>query len=128
MKDGLQYSISYDSTGKRLEGGKSYKMLLSSPLPICNFWSIIAYDCETKLIIRTDQPWPSVHSNIKNLVTNPDGSVTAWFGPEPPSGKEHNWIKTIPCKNWYLILRLYDTDATTHENLWAPGEVTELNN
>ncbi len=41
------------------------------------------------------------------IVHNNDGSVDAWFGPDAIEGKESNWVKTIPGKKWFIVLRLY---------------------
>jgi len=41
------------------------------------------------------------------LLVNPDGSVDVYFGPKPPTGKEANWVRTIPGKGWNTLLRLY---------------------
>jgi hypothetical protein len=40
------------------------------------------------------------------LLVNPDGSVDVYFGPKPPTGKEANWVQTIPGKGWNTLLRL----------------------
>lgn len=122
MTDVVHYSFLTDSRGETLDGGKTYRFRLAANMPSCKFWSLIVYDSETELMIKTDQSWPSVHSNCKNLKINKDGSVEAWFGPKATSGGKENWIKTIPGKGWYLILRLYDCN-TSHEKHWEPGEI-----
>jgi hypothetical protein len=122
----LQIEISYDSKGNLLEGGKKYKIHLPSGIPASEFWSIIVYDSISRLIIHTDQPWPSVHSNNKKLVRNKDGSVDAWFGPDNIEGKENNMVKTIPGRLWYLILRLYYPLQPWFDKKWIPGEIEEL--
>lgn len=38
---------------------------------------------------------------------NPDGSIDIYFGPEPPAGKENQWVKTIPGKGWFIYFRIY---------------------
>ena len=50
---------------------------------------------------------PSVSSQSGEVQANDDGSVTVWFGPEPPPGKASNWVPTVPGKGWFMILRLY---------------------
>ena len=70
----MQHIISYDSNGNLLEGGKRYKLHLPSKIPASDFWSIIVYDPLSRLMIHTDQPWPSVFSSNKNLVYR-----TRWF-------------------------------------------------
>jgi hypothetical protein len=126
MQKEMQITISFDSRGQILEGGKSYKLHLPKGIPASDFWSIIVYDPLTRLMIHTSQPWPSVFSSDKNLVYNNDGSVDAWFGPESVNRKESNWIKTEPGKQWYMILRLYYPLESWFNKKWQPGTVEEL--
>jgi hypothetical protein len=128
IEEEMQHIISYDSKGNLLEGNKEYKLHLTSDIPASDFWSVIVYDPLSRLIIHTDQPWPSVFSSNKNLVYNNDGSVDAWFGPESGEGKENNWVKTIPGKKWYMILRLYYPLESWFDRTWRPGEIEPLAN
>jgi hypothetical protein len=121
----MQHIISYDSKGCLLEGSKTYKLHLPSDIPASEFWSIIVHDSQSRLIIHTDQPWPSVFSN-KNLVYNNDGSVDAWFGPDSIKGKENNWVKTIPGAYWYLVLHLYFPTKSWFDKDWRPSEIEEI--
>ena len=123
----MQHIISYDSKGRLLEGRKEYKLHLPSDIPASEFWSIIVHDFINRSIISTDQSWPSVFNTSKNLVYNSDGSVDVWFGPKPFEKRENNWVKTIPGKMWYVILRLYYPLDSWFEKKWRPGEIEELN-
>ena len=122
----LQHMISSDARGNLLEGGKKYKLHLPSDIPASEFWSIIVYDSQSHLIIHNDQPWPSVYSSDKDLFYNRDGSVDAWFGPEPIKGNKINWVKTLPGKQWYMILRLYYPLESWFHKKWRPGEIEEI--
>ena len=126
MEDEIQYVASYDINGKPLDGNKNYKLHLPPQIPASNFWSVIVYDKQNRMIIATDQPWPSVHSHSSNLFINEDGSVDTWFGPHAPPGKEGNWIKTIPGKGWNMILRLYYPLESWFDKSWRPGEIEEV--
>jgi hypothetical protein len=126
MNEELQKIVSCDSKGNQLEGGKKYKLHLPPEIPASIFWSIVVYDLQDRLLINTDQPWPSVHSSNKNLIYNNDGSVDAWFGPDSIEGKENNWVKTIPGRQWYLILRLYNPLESWFNRKWQPGEIEEI--
>jgi hypothetical protein len=125
MSDVVQYTFLTDNYGRSLDGGKYYRFRLPANMSPCKFWSLIVYDTETDLMIKTDQSWPSVHSNCHNLELEEDGSVDAWFGPKPQPSKNQNWLKTIPGKGWYLILRLYDIKPSS-EKFWEPGEIEEM--
>jgi len=126
LKEELQHIISYDSNGNLLVGEKKYRLNLPPNIPASDFWSIIVYDPHSRLIIHTDQPWPSVYSNDKSLTYNNDGSVDVWFGPEYIKGKESNLVKTIPGKQWFMILRLYYPLESWYDKKWRPGEIEEL--
>jgi len=42
-----------------------------------------------------------------DLLTNEDGSVDLYFGPEAPEGKEQNWLPTVQNQGFFANLRLY---------------------
>lgn len=126
MAEELQYIVSFDYDGKPLEGGRTYKFHLPPDIPASNLWTVIVYDNQTRLIIHTDQKWPSVFSKCKTLVINQDGSVDIWFGPKAPDGNNCNWIKTIPGKGWNMILRLYGPTETWFNKRWRPCEIEKI--
>ena len=123
----ILYNLICDSDGKSLSGEKNYRLHLPEDIPACNFWSVIVYDNVMGLMIKTDQPWPSVHSRCRKMQVNQDGSVDIWLGPVAPEGKEHNWIKTIPGKEWNIILRLYEPREPWIDGAWKPGKIEEIN-
>ena len=47
---------------------------------------------------------------------NDDGSLTLYFGPQAPASKEKNWIKTVPGKGWFVLLRLYGPERPFFES------------
>ena len=66
----------------------------------------------------------STHDDVSSgIVVNPDTSVDVYFGPEPPAGKESNWIQTIPGKGWFTTLRLYGPLEPWFDKTWRPGEI-----
>jgi hypothetical protein len=120
---GSQYAAAFvDSTGKPLDGSKTYKIHLPPNIPAKNFWSFTLYDNQTRSMLQTDQQFPSVNSTDKGVVTNPDGSVDVWFGPAAPKGHEANWAQTVPGKGWNVIFRLYGPLEPWFDKTWRPGE------
>ena len=76
-------------------------------------------------MVQTDQQFPSVSSQNKDLVVNADGSVDIYFGPKAPKQKA-NWIQTVPGKGWNTILRLYSPTEAWFDKTWRPGEIERL--
>jgi hypothetical protein len=124
---GSQYAFTeHDAAGNYLDGGKTYRLHLPSNIPVKDFWSVVVYDTQTRSLLQTDQQFPSVSSQKKDLIVNPDTSVDVYFSPQPPVGKESNWIQTVPGKGWWTYLRLYGPLEPWFDKTWQPGEVELL--
>jgi hypothetical protein len=121
---GSQYATAeHDAAGRYLDGSKSYRLHLPPDIPAKDFWSLIIYDPQTRSMLQTDQQFPSVSSQKKGLIVNPDTSVDIYFGPNAPPGKEANWIQTIPGKGWFTMIRLYGPLEPWFDKTWRPGEI-----
>ena len=114
-----------DATGAYLDGAKSYRLRLPAKIPVKNFWSVVVYDAESRSLLRNGQPFPSV-SVYTNPATNPDRSVDIYFGRTAPQGREKNWIKTVPGKGWFPLLRFYGPLEPYFDKSWRPGDIEEL--
>jgi hypothetical protein len=125
---GSQYAAAFiDTKGQPLDGGKNYKIHLPPGIPAKDFWSLVVYDIQTRSMLQTDQQFPSVGSQKKGIVINPDKSVDTFFGPKAPPGKENNWVQTLPGQSWFVILRLYGPLQPWFDKAWKPGEVEQTN-
>ncbi|WKK67500.1 DUF1254 domain-containing protein [Lutimonas zeaxanthinifaciens] len=121
---GSQYAATYkDDDGHYLDGSKNYKLTIPADPPVKDFWSIVIYDPQTRSMLETDNPFPSVNSELSDLEKNSDGSVDLYFGPKPPEGKEKNWIQTIENKGWFVLLRIYGPLEPWFDKTWQPGEI-----
>jgi hypothetical protein len=121
---GSQYGLALrDAAGHYLDGGRSYRLHLPAPIPAKNFWSVVLYDPQTRSMLQTDQRFPSLSSQKGDLVVNPDSSVDVYFGPEPPVGKQVNWVQTVPGKGYFVGLRLYSPLEPWFDQSWRPGEI-----
>ncbi len=123
---GSQYLATYvDGDGEYLDGGKNYKLHIPKDVPINNFWSVTLYDPQTRSLLQTDQPKPSVNS-FDELEQNDDGSYDIYFAPAAPAGKEKNWVQTVPGKGWFTYIRLYGPLQPFFDQTWKPDDIVEV--
>jgi hypothetical protein len=52
----------HDAAGQYLDGGKNYRLHLPPNIPAKRFWSLLVYDPQTRSMLQTDQPFPSISS------------------------------------------------------------------
>ena len=128
---GSQYIVAFkDARGHHLDGGQSYQLTLPPDIPAARFWSLTAYDNETRSMLQTPQRFPRAGSQsypTPAATANADGSTTITIGPERPSDSpEGNWIQTTEGKGWFLILRLYSPLASYFDKSWRPSEIEVL--
>jgi hypothetical protein len=124
---GAAYLIGFkDSTGRFYSGDKSYRLHLPAPIPAANFWSLTLYDALTASGLDNGQPFPSLNSH-EHSTTNSDGSVDLYFGPTAPPGKEANWLRSVPGKGYFVILRLYGPREAYLNLSWKPSDLEEMN-
>lgn len=120
---GSQYYFTpRDSTGAFLDGGRNYSLHYPPDIPVKNFWSVVVYDAESRSMLRNGQPFPSV-SSYTDPEFNADGSIDFHFGPEAPAGKERNWIRTVPGKGWFPLLRFYGPLEPFFDQSWKPDDI-----
>ncbi len=124
VRAGSQYVMAFkDAEGQMLDGGKTYRLHLPPYIPVKNFWSLVVHDNQTRSMLQADQQFPSMGSQRKGIVTNPDTSVDVYFGPTAPAGHEGNWVQTVPGKSWNVILRLYGPLDPFFDKTWRPSEI-----
>ena len=121
---GSDYGFQYlDSKKRPLDGSKTYKLHLPPKVPADNFWAVTVYDSQTRSLLQTNNPYPTLGSQAKGFQENDDGSYDVYFGPKAPKGKESNWLETIPGKSWFPCLRLYGPLEPWFDKTWRPGEI-----
>lgn len=124
---GSDYGIAYlDAEKKPFDGSKTYKLHLPPNVPVNNFWAVTLYDTQTRSLLQTSQPFPTLGSQSKGFQKNADGSYDVYFGPKAPEGKESNWLETVPGKSWFTILRMYGPLAPWINQSWRPGEIERV--
>ncbi len=125
---GSAYELTaHDSKGSFLDGGKTYKVTLPSPIPVNNFWSFMVYSGQHRSMLETDQQTAGLDSNNSTIKANDNGSYTVWFAPKPPKGHEGNWVQTTRGKSYNVLLRLYGPLEPWFDKSWKPGDFELVN-
>ena len=121
---GSDYSMGMlDSTGKVLDGSRTYRLHIPPKPPAKDFWAITMYDTQTRSQLQTDQQFPTLGSQTEGIEKNVDGSCDIYFAPKAPAGKAGNWLQTIPGKSWFIALRIYGPLQPWIDKTWRPGEI-----
>ncbi len=121
---GSDYALAYlDANKQPLDGSMTYKLRLPPDVPINNFWAVTLYDTQTRSLLQTGQKFPTVGSQSDGVQKNADGSYDVYFAPEPPEGREGNWLQTVPGKSWFTILRMYGPLEPWIDKSWRPSEI-----
>lgn len=125
---GSQYIGTYmDKSGNWLSGEHTYRIHLPKDVPAKMFWSLTAYDNETRSLIQNDLGRPLVGS-VHGTKPNKDGSFDIYFGPElPADSPKSNWIQTKPGMGWFAYLRLYGPEKPFFKKKWIPGDAERIN-
>ena len=120
---GANYLIGFsDGTGAPLQGDKSYTLNLPPKIPAAIFWSLTLYDAANGSGLDNGQPFPSLGSRNKPQQEH-DGSTILYLGPTAPTGKTSNWMRTVPGKDYFVILRLYGPLEAAIDRSWKPGDL-----
>jgi hypothetical protein len=109
--------VNRDARGEWLDGGRDYRPRVPADVPARQFWSVTAYDLETRCFIdtphdRADRGSPDA------LARNADGSIDLRFGPRPPAGQATNWIPTAKGRGWFAYFRLYYPEPPFFAQTW----------
>ena len=72
------------------------------------------------------RPLPHLNSLTGTVAADSDGSIDLYFGPDPDDDHKSNWIRTVPGKGWFTILRLYGPLDPWFDKTWRPGEIERI--
>ncbi len=114
-----------DKEGNWLDGGKNYRLRVGADVPAKQFWSVTAYDNESRCFIDNQEEIADRSSRM-DLMKNADGSADIYFGPTAPTGKEKNWIPTIPGKGWFTYFRLYAPTEAYFDRSWKLADIERV--
>ncbi|MER7717652.1 DUF1254 domain-containing protein [Streptomyces flaveolus] len=111
-----------DATGAYLDGGRTYRLRVPLPVPYSLFWSVTAYDAQTRSEVVADQDRAALRSLFEALEPEGAGHVDLWFGPQEPDGTGGRWIQTVPGRGWFAYFRVYGPQQAAFDGSWKPGD------
>jgi len=116
---GSKYMVTFrDADGDLLDGGKTYGLHVPPDVPIVQFWSVTAYDVTTRSFIQGTER-VGLGPQQPGYEINADGSVDIFFGPEPPEGREANWVQTRSGEGWFSYFRLFGPTEPFFDKSWV---------
>jgi len=125
VKVGAKYPATFvDADGDFLSGSQSYRLKLPKGTPAALFWSVTVYDSITASGLDNGQPFPSINT-MDQPSANADGSTDIYFGPDSP-GDGKNWLRTLPDKGFFVILRIYGPTQAFFDKKWKPSDIEKL--
>lgn len=116
---------SKDRDGEGLDGREAYRLHVPPNVPVDQYWSVTAYDRQTHALIK-NMPRASRASNDAQVQRNGDGSVDIYFGPNPPAGRDANWIPTDPQRGFELLFRVYGPQKAFFDKLWVLPDIENI--
>lgn len=125
---GSKYLGAYMDADKNwLDGKNTYEILVPKNAPANQFWSITAYDNDTRCIIQNKEGKSDISSIMKNLKIEENGDVKVYVSPKAPVGYENNWIPSNPEKGFFVYLRLYGPLEGYFDKTWKMADVKKIN-
>jgi hypothetical protein len=86
------------------------------------FWSVSAYDVETRELVANPAERYSVNDHSRGLVVGDDGSVELTLTSRAGADAEAN-ILPVPPGRFYLVLRAYLGGEAVLDGSWTPPPV-----
>jgi hypothetical protein len=124
---GSKYAATFkDAAGAMLDGSRTYRLRVPPEVPAKNFWSVVAYDAETRSMIQTDTEITGRDSYQQTLEHNDDGSVDLYLGPTAPDQHADNWIPTRPGVGFFLYFRWYGPLEAYFDKTWILPDLEPL--
>jgi hypothetical protein len=105
-----------------LNGTNTYNLRVPAIVPVKSFWSVTAYDNNTRCFIENKEEIADCSSQM-DLRKNGDGSADIYFAPKAPAGFEKNWIPTAPGKGWFAYFRLYGPTEGYFNQSWLLPDI-----
>ena len=122
---GSQYAVAFvDASGQAARRRQDLQgCICRRNIPARDFWSLVLYDNQTRSMLQTDQPLPSIGSQTEGVVINLDTSVDVYFGPKPPTGAGSQLGADRARQGLERALRLYGPLQPWFDKTWKPGEI-----
>jgi hypothetical protein len=114
-----------DKGGAAFDGSQAYRLNIPADAPVRQYWSLVAYDRATHALIRNVSR-ASRSSQSAGLQKNEDGSVDVYFGPQPPKGRESNWIATKEGAQFEVMFRAYGPEKAFFDKTWKLPDIQRV--
>ena len=101
-------------------------MTVPPDVPAKDFWSVVAYDPQTRSELQTGQAFPSRNNTRDPMADERRRLDHPHVRTDRARRQPGNWIQTVPGKKWFTILRLYGPLEPWFDKTWVPGDIEPL--
>lgn len=126
-RESAYFGQEYDAAKARLNGANAYTITFPKGglPPVNGFWSLTLYDA-AHFFAPNEINRFSLGTKNKDLVYNPDGSLTLYVqNKKPAADKVANWLPA-PTGDFELFIRAYWPKAEILQNQWTPPAVQNV--
>ena len=121
---GSQYAFTArDANGAWLDGSRDYTLTLPAGIPAKTFWAIDIYDPQTRSLLQTDNPSPSIHSKSEGMRTRTTATSSSPSAPPHPTDTRATGSRRGRRRAVSRSCASTDRFETWFDKTWRPGEI-----
>jgi hypothetical protein len=120
----LAFAATTDADGRALDGRNDYRIRFAAQPPAEAFWSLAAYDAETRRLLDARGERPALASLGDRLRPGEDGTLELWLSSDAPddAALRARWLPLRPGPV-LLIARLYQPLPVALDGNWVPPPI-----
>jgi len=120
-------AMAFAADGGLLSGSATHRLRFRAGElpPVGAFWSLSAYDLETRGFAANEIERYSIGDRTRGLRYGEDGSLELWLSHREPEAGRSNWLPT-PSGPMLLVLRMYEPDPSVRDGSYRLPRLEQI--